>query len=76
MIEGLPPETSAMLITLINAFGSTIIFKLKSYQNKAAASKRRADAVCEAVDEARADGEITPQELKRIIKVASKASGA
>lgn len=72
----LGPELQGTLITLLNAVVSMVIFKIKSTQGKAAASKRRADAVCAAVDEALADGDITPKELKRIQNIAARASGA
>lgn len=71
------PQTQAMLVTLVNAVGSMIVFKLKQYKDRASASARRADAIAAAVDEAlRDDGTISKTEIARIKRVAERAAGA
>jgi len=69
-------DMQASLIVIVNAVATMIAFKVKQYTDRAAAANRRADAITEAVDEARADGVISDAEIKRIVRVASRASGA
>lgn len=74
MVE-LDAQTSAMLITLVNGIGSMIVIKIKQYKDRASAAGRRADAVCAAVDDAlKGDGEITKEEMRRIIATARAVS--
>lgn len=75
MVE-LDPSTQAMLITLVNGLGSVILLKIKQYKDRATQATRRADAVCAAVDDAlEGDGEISREELARIVRAARRGAG-
>jgi len=68
------PELQGTLLLVANAAGGFIVWKLKSYRDRATAAERREDAVVGAIDAALADdGEISQKELKRIIHVARTA---
>lgn len=69
------PELQGTLVLVANALGGFIVWKLKSYRDRADKAERRAAAITRVVDEALDDGEISPKELKRLVHVASFTQG-
>jgi len=67
------PELQGTLITLANAAVSYMVWKLKTYRDRAGRAEKRAEAITAAVDDALAnDGKISNAELRRIISVADR----